>query len=175
MIRRLIRKFCETSSACNRKHSSSPTVLSDDTLQDTFSLLHSPSNSRGKLSQKNAHKTTKVKLRACRAHATHELRPVCVTVGLIAFVRNNTPVLDIFFSGERLCEQPEQSIMEFWELPRLSADCVAPGETQRTVIGPILSAETFDAVLLRHPNAIHHFAGLEVGDAGPGPLATPRE
>jgi hypothetical protein len=110
-IYRIITKFEETGSVCDRKQNRRRTVLNDDTLQHVrLSLLRSTSKSLRKLSQQrntsvgSAYKAVPLlHLRAYRINATHDLRPTDHAARLRycnwfkAFVRNNIRVLDKFF------------------------------------------------------------------------------
>jgi hypothetical protein len=80
-ICRIITKFEETGSVCDRKHNRRRTVLNDDTLEDVrLSLLQPPSKSLQQLSQQknvslgSAHQAVHLlHLRAYRIHVMHEL------------------------------------------------------------------------------------------------------
>jgi hypothetical protein len=114
-IYRIVTKFEEVVSLCDRKNNHLLTVLNNDTLEDVrLSLLQSPSKSLRKLSQQmnmslgSAHKAVHLlHLRTYRIHAMHELQPTDHAAGLRycnwfkAFFRNNTRVLDkTFFTDE---------------------------------------------------------------------------
>jgi hypothetical protein len=81
-ISSVVNRFCDAESMQDRNHSSQPSVLSDDSLDDIHqTLLHSPPKSLRKLSlqsglsYRSVHEATKIlKFHPHRVHVTHKLK-----------------------------------------------------------------------------------------------------